>query len=354
MIMCMCLASKAYALDVVFRFDDFRLREDSLQEQMLKIFEKNRIPLSIAVVPYNSDGTICYDSSYSSELAVLNRLCDEGLLEVALHGFSHSLRSVNGEFGGVSYNEQEELLSKGQAALSSLFKKKIVSFIPPWNNYDSNTLEILDSLGFKVISSCLTAGQVLSNVNLEYYPTSVGTFNAFSSFRKALEKNTKCSGQMVFMFHSYDFDDFTMEDLDELLSEVSSMKDVNCYTFSQLLEKSVKSDSHRVEANIEVNLLTKILGTGTVILPTWLAWLIRIVNMLIYLIGTFVWCLFVGMVVKDGSRHMMCCYTLLTVFSIACIWFHLWTPLKTALALFVTPLIWCGATIIFRKVKDRT
>ena len=354
LILCISYIAKSYAADVVFRFDDFLLAEDSLQKDMLRVFEKYEIPLVIGIIPFNPDGTICFDDqSYSDNLSYLLALQRKGLLEIALHGFSHSQRTPSGEMGGLPYQEQMSLISKGRMALDSLFATNVITFIPPWNNYDSNTLSILDSLDFKIISSCLSIEQEFSNRNIQYFPTSVGTKDAFDSFRQALGKNGKRQGLIVFMFHWYDFNDFTIQELDDLLAEVSCLDYVHCRTFSQLVGEGIKSGKKRMEANIEVNLLSKLLGTATIILPTWIALAIRISNLLLYLIVTLVWCLIIRLVLKNDYIPLLYTYVLLAIFVVICIWFHRWTPLKTVIPLFLVPVISGFVEYYLRKYRNK-
>lgn len=332
-------------LDVVFRFDDYRLVKDSLQNELVETFARNCVPITLAVVPYDYNGNVvCSDTVGISRL---NVLASEGLVEIAMHGNSHAKRTANGEFEGLAADVQRQLLTSSYQVLDSLFDISPISFIPPWNNYDSTTLDILEALGVKTISSCMTIGQSLDNKNVAYYPCTVGTDDAFPSFRSALEVNHHRKGLLVFMFHSYDFNErFSMEDLDELLKEVKTMGDVRCVTFRTLWEDGIESDSKRFKANLEVNLLTKLLGVNTIMQPTITAVARRIVNLLAYLIVA-VLTLFLSLVIvrKRTARKVTCrlhsvAYLCMAFVLFGCVWLHWWSPLKSLALAIALPILY--------------
>lgn len=95
---------QSYALDIIFRYDDFRLQEDSLQDEMIEMFAEENIPLHIAIIPYNQDTTPILQNCQSFEH--VKELQRHGILKIALHGFCHKGETFQGEF--LSLNEQEQ------------------------------------------------------------------------------------------------------------------------------------------------------------------------------------------------------------------------------------------------------
>lgn len=346
----------AVSLDVVFRFDDYRLVEDSLRNELIETFSRHQIPISLAIVPYQEGRMLCTDTA---GIRQLDALASEGLVEIAMHGYSHQKCSDYGEFGGVDPELQRQWLTASYQVLDSLFSMPPITFIPPWNNYDTTTLDVLAELGVKVVSSCMTIGQSFDNPQLTYLPCTVGTSDAFPSFSEALSNNANRNGILVFMFHPYDFDEsFTMDDLDALLTEVSTMRNVRCVTFRDLWSEGVVSDRCRMEANLEVNLLTKLMGVNTIIQPTLLAVVRRMANLLIYWLTTALM-MFASLRLIRRIRtlkspawiHML---VLLCFFALlfGCVWLHAWSPLKSLLLSIVLPLVY-GA-LVFSFFSKRT
>jgi peptidoglycan/xylan/chitin deacetylase (PgdA/CDA1 family) len=152
---------------VVFRFDDYARWSSRTGAELLALFQKHRIPCTFAVIPQTTAaGEFASAPADSAPIdqetsGKLDDAVREGLLEVALHGYTHADRAalrVSGrdaeqsEFRGLDYSSQLRMLSEGRSTLESLYHVSVTTFIPPWNSYDENTLRALDSLGFKVVS----------------------------------------------------------------------------------------------------------------------------------------------------------------------------------------------------------
>ena len=342
---------RGFAVDVVFRFDDYRIVSDSLQFEVIKTFERNRIPISIGVIPFDETGQLVCSDTLGIDYCI--DLQNRGLLEVCLHGYSHSRLTIGGEFGGLPRKQQELRLIKAKKSLEQLFRSPIVTFIPPWNNYDKETLSILDSLGFRVISSSMTDGQDFSNINLFYFPSTLGTDNAFDSFSQSLSKNHQRDGIIILMFHHYDFDHFSISDLDHLLKHINEMKDVTCLRFCDLVNRGIVSDEKRMRANLETNLLSKVLGVGTICQETKDAQLIRLANFTMYLLVLVIMMIFVFVINRSRllvlKTILLFVALLLSVVLYFCVWEHLWTPLKSLMIGIVPPISLAALMLLFRK-----
>lgn len=68
------------AVNVVFRFDDYRLCPDTLQEQLLETFIRHNIPISLAVIPCSEDSLFFTEGPYYAQL---KRATEVGLIEIA-------------------------------------------------------------------------------------------------------------------------------------------------------------------------------------------------------------------------------------------------------------------------------
>ena len=218
------LFSSSKAVDVVVRYDDYMLKPDTIQEKIVELFNKYNIPIVLGVIPCDEEESyVIVDGDY---LSLLKELNNKGVVEIALHGLTHTLHN-DGEFIGIPLAEQKRMLSKGKKILDSLFSQ-VVTFIPPWNKYDSNTLIALQQLGFKCISSCLTIGQPLENPYLQYYPHTVDNM---TDFLKAIKDNKNRDCIIILMIHQYDFkEENSIHELDLLLSDLKQRSYVNFST----------------------------------------------------------------------------------------------------------------------------
>jgi hypothetical protein len=154
---------------VAFRNDDPSACSNVDHEKRIAdVFESFRIPQTIGVVPLFCKGNI-KDSNIQTLMALdenpemvnfLRDYIEQSGSEIALHGcthqanrFSRHWRDEHFEFEGLPLNEQEELISRGTKILVDNFEKKPITFIPPWNRLDHNTVHACLRQGYKIISS---------------------------------------------------------------------------------------------------------------------------------------------------------------------------------------------------------
>jgi peptidoglycan/xylan/chitin deacetylase (PgdA/CDA1 family) len=136
---------------VVFRNDDIQEFSGSAAERrFLQLFVENGIPQTYALVPFKKD--------LEKENDLVSLLKDQqakGLAEIALHGYAHENHTGKrrSEFIGRPFEEQLEKIRSGKAHLERIFQHEIVSFIPPFNSYDQQTLRACAQSGIKVLSS---------------------------------------------------------------------------------------------------------------------------------------------------------------------------------------------------------
>jgi peptidoglycan/xylan/chitin deacetylase (PgdA/CDA1 family) len=331
---CLLQCLTIQAVNIVFRYDDYRLIPDSLQERLLETFNKHNIPISIAVVPCHNDSLLFKEGAYLSLLKTMN--C-EGLVEIALHGLNHSNISGEGEFIGITIQKQLDMLSKGKRILDSLFDST-QTFIPPYNAYDDNTLKALEILGFDCISSEMYDGHSLSSKRLQYYPETIDHPNKLI---KAIEDNKNRNGIIILMFHNYDFDEsFSMEKLDSLLMSIRNMKDIECLTFKMLCDRHIRSDGSRIKANVEVNLLSKMLKTGQMLQTKPFAITIRICNLMIYAIIALIIILFGRFAFGIHTKEYYIGAGIILALSCIIVWWHFLTPLKSMMVILLTSIIY--------------
>jgi predicted deacetylase len=216
------------------------------------LFQKHNIPCTYAVIPntyreFSADPTDCV--AMDPETAErLNEAVQSGLVEVALHGFTHHANSVasaspydKSEFWGLDYSFQFRMLSEGRRTLESLYHVSVTTFIPPWNSYDENTLRALDDLGFKVVSGSRRTHKIEAHgryQRLRFLPFTC-ELGQLQQALAAARKTSDPDPVIVVMFHAYDFVEqgrdrgkYSYQSLDDLLTWLVAQPDVTTQTLA--------------------------------------------------------------------------------------------------------------------------
>lgn len=124
-----------------------------------KMLDTYQIKPLIGVVPYNQDSNLKKNPELDDFPAFLRLLQGEGYV-VALHGCYHVYTTSKkgifplndfSEYAGVSYEKQNEMISKGKARLQEWGIDTDI-FMAPGHTFDKNTLKALDTNGFKKIT----------------------------------------------------------------------------------------------------------------------------------------------------------------------------------------------------------
>ena len=118
----------ANQITVVFRFDDYSSRSSTeFEVRLINAFRKYNAVCTFGVIPYACTGDK-HDIRPQGvapltleKAAILKNAIEEGILEVALHGYSHqTIRSKSygryTEFSGLNLNSQVAKIAKGLAA----------------------------------------------------------------------------------------------------------------------------------------------------------------------------------------------------------------------------------------------
>lgn len=342
----LCTLLNANNLKLVFRYDDFLLKNDSIDESVIRIFQKHKIPLVIGVIPYDSIENKIFQENFSS-LPILKKGVKNNSIEIAQHGFNHQ-KIVNGEFNGVNQSEQKRRILKGKEMLDSIFQTNITTFIPPWNTYDKNTLKVMNEIGLKNLSSALCIGQVWSDSQISYFPTTVEDFITLNS---VLEYNKNRNCVVVVMFHHYTFgNSYSLSQMDTLLSKLKTLEYIDFVTFNQLNIYNVISDTKRMESNLESNFLSKFLHLSGAIQTYNFAFLIRILNILFYLfISTLFYFTTLNLFFKNRTvsfkSKLLIGFILIVIIGIS-VWFHIFSPLRL---LFLSLLFAAGVALLLKS-----
>ena len=237
---------------IFFRYDDISGRSSTVLEQkLIDLFRRHRFSFTIGVVPFICDRDYL-DPGKQGNIALSPRKAEilregvrTGTLDVALHGYSHqSIRTRKEgpytEFSGLDYKNQEMKIVKGKRMLEEMFSKKITTFVPPFNSYDLNTIQILEHHGFRSLSAN-RAGVAKENSSLHYLPVTC----ELNEVRKAVEEAGRVhDGQSVIgvMFHEFDFSDIDKKrgrisygEFVRLLDWLAAKRDVRVMSIEQVV-----------------------------------------------------------------------------------------------------------------------
>lgn len=236
---------------VVFRYDDYsNTTPTDLEINLLGLFQGHNVTCTFSVVPFAADtyppGSHIDENHRLSEekASILRNALDAGTVDVALHGCTHRAAFREGyltEFRHVDYKIQEEKITRGKLCLEESLRTRITIFVPPWNSYDENTLQILEKEKFRVISSG-TFGPAEEVSGLKFLPTTCD----LTQVREAVEaarKSPEKQSIIIVLFHCYDFREFdetngnlTNEGFAELLAWLASQRDVSMKSIDQAAE----------------------------------------------------------------------------------------------------------------------
>lgn len=229
---------------IVFRIDDFLFRDNSKQEQIVNLFEKYCIPLSVAWIPIEWE-TETIDCMSDSLWEIYSERFNSGMIDIMQHGcYHHNFKADCNpymEFQNLTESEQSTLVDRGKAILDSCLhahgvktEAMPIGFVFPCNVYDKTSLHILKDNDFSILSSNLVAS--LSK-ELTSYPCTTENFEEIESHLDKL-----ADGVIILLFHNYTInEDYTFDQLDALLKRISNDKNIECITLRELYRRGQAS-----------------------------------------------------------------------------------------------------------------
>jgi peptidoglycan/xylan/chitin deacetylase (PgdA/CDA1 family) len=237
-------------VNIFFRFDDYSSRSSTdLELKIIDAFRKNEACITFSVIPFVCDRDI-HDPSPQDSVPltpekgdILRAGYNSGILDIALHGYSHQTNhdKYMREFSGLDYKSQLERLKKGKEFLEDMIGVPVTTFVPPWNNYDLNTLQALEELGFSTLSADKD-GEATEDSKLNYLPASSDLLHLRDAV-KAERTSADVSPVIVVLFHEYDFKEIdekrgriTYPEFSDLLTWLKRQKDVRFLSLRQATE----------------------------------------------------------------------------------------------------------------------
>ncbi len=133
---------------IIFRDDD---AQAYFSTDLLKVITDtlitNNIPQTISVVPAHINGETLGDDPELVEY--LNAIKDYPSVELALHGYQHT----KNEFGNLTLAKAETNIVAGLAVMSQVLGVRPVTFVAPYNVFNTNTLTACKKHGFTHFSA---------------------------------------------------------------------------------------------------------------------------------------------------------------------------------------------------------
>lgn len=128
---------------VIFKIDDI---QDYWIEQAsiaaLDLFISKNLTLSVGLIMDDIGNDTVLTEKIEEGL-------DRNLFELALHGWDHE------DFTTFDLQQQKDLLKKANEKNQILFGNKSQVFIPPYDQFNNNTLKAMNDLNIKILSSSL-------------------------------------------------------------------------------------------------------------------------------------------------------------------------------------------------------
>jgi peptidoglycan/xylan/chitin deacetylase (PgdA/CDA1 family) len=220
-----------FGQNIILRIDDFGLDRAEFYPDLIKVINNNNAKVTIGTVPFNLNADIAWSSVQES---VFSKFSEDPNVEIALHGYSHKSWSSGTEFAGRPYADQLSDISKGYSILKRKCNKSIITFIPPFNSYDKNTVAAVKKSGLGIISGGVSdpLGNDVDD-NLVYVPFTV----SLDRFIRLVDRNKlKPAKTYIILMHEYDFAENRnfYESMDNDLYNIKGAQEFSSATLEEL------------------------------------------------------------------------------------------------------------------------
>jgi len=232
-------ASGKQTISVYFRADDVAVPGRQFRD-LIKVFSRHRVPLSLAVVP-----TWLTPARWKA----VREICetDSDLWCFYQHGWRHVNHEKEGkkqEFGPARARQDiENDVIRGRYRLMSLMGSFFFpAFTPPWNRFTKQTMEVLLELGTRVISRSqgarppVLAGMKDFQVNVDLHTRKDKT--AAKGWQNLMEEITNgiVGGFSGIMIHHQRMNANSLTFLDSLLKQMRAMDRFRFFYLKDLAE----------------------------------------------------------------------------------------------------------------------
>lgn len=198
---------------IIFRSDDaeayFGL---DLLSKITDTLISNGVPQTIGVIPSHPSGDVLGNDP--AMVAYLNKIKASPLVELALHGYTHS----SYEFDSLTQAQAEARIDSGLAIMNQSLGMKPVTFIPPYNAFSTGTPAACKSRGLTRFSAATfsdPAAWTESPAGLLHVPSVVdfqdwslgGVVRSASSIINESQAYLDSKGVVVILIHFWSFGD---------------------------------------------------------------------------------------------------------------------------------------------------
>ena len=149
-------------MEIIFRYDDFAFDHSGecydIHEQLFNLFLSLNMPILVGVIPntsakgWNRHNTIFYPiENDARSVRLLSSALEKGF-QLALHGLTHQTYVDRGktEYANRPYEYQVDSIKRGLNHLLRIFPNAPIDvFIPPWNSFDSLTIDAVGEAGIR-------------------------------------------------------------------------------------------------------------------------------------------------------------------------------------------------------------
>ena len=181
-------------------------------------------------------------------------------------------KNLSSEFYAVGYSKQLNKIESGKLFLQNHLNIDIVTFIPPYNTYDSNTVKVIINLGFKNLSAASYGKIQVIPGNINYIPYTAllsDMDDIKSTIYRVSMRNEGKDYLIVIMMHTDDFINskyhsrskdyissnkvkrISLAELDHDLSEIKKFNNIHFITFNELPHFIKDLGSNRLKSNME-------------------------------------------------------------------------------------------------------
>ena len=191
---------------IAFRLDDpSETSHQGVESGILDVLSAHQACATFAVIPFRMIEEQCIALSQSRARPLIEAVRAD-IIEVALHGHTHvrlqAEPATPSEFLGLPQDRQSALIIEGRAHLESVFGRRIMGFVPPWNSYDTATLGVLRAENFSYLSADRNAAEDYTALQLLPFTTRLADLPI------ALEEARRFASVtpvIVVVMHHYDF-----------------------------------------------------------------------------------------------------------------------------------------------------
>jgi peptidoglycan/xylan/chitin deacetylase (PgdA/CDA1 family) len=189
---------------VVIRMDDVQdFWLDNAQISAMNVFTTKNIKMTPALIMnyYGNDPTV---------VSKVREGYNSGLFELALHGWDHV------DYTKLSLSAQQTTLSQSNTKLFGIYGTTSQIFVPPYNLFNTNTLQAMKNTGYTMISSDKShdAYPFTDTYGIKHIPATID-FGYTSGSHRVIRSSTEIlnaintdvvqKGYAVFYFHQQDF-----------------------------------------------------------------------------------------------------------------------------------------------------